>query len=457
MLFAFLSVVFLFGGLSIWLALKSRQSEKFAMKADLDRKVAQDYLEQTKRELEPLKKYEKIRDLEHAEQVIVDTARAKAKEAFDEAKRLQDVARELASYSDAIRNTIEGYGDRYHLPSSEASVRLGEEWSHRDHGVQLKRVVADIKKMTAEGRSVESHAHHSPGWPWIAQMAFDCEVELVLNKVKHDNYGRLEQKIKDAASKINGVLKDEHGVSISPKYVKLRIKELRYSVAIHELKKAEREEQAEIKRRMREEERARKEYEKAIAETEKKNRMLEQARLEVESKLQRASEDQRRKLEDELNNLRDQLEEAREAGKRAESMAQRTRAGNVYVISNIGSFGENVYKIGMTRRLDPMDRVKELGDASVPFKFDVHAMVYSNDAPQLESKIHAALEESRLNKENVRKEFFVIDLSSIRALFESQGVEARWTMVAEAEEYRASKKKGLAEIDRPLLSDQLAK
>ena len=69
-------------------------------------------------------------------------------------------------------------------------------------------------------------------------MAFDCEVELVLNKVKHDNYGRLEQKIKDAASKINGVLKDEHGVSISPKYVKLRIKELRYWLAIHELKKA---------------------------------------------------------------------------------------------------------------------------------------------------------------------------------------------------------------------------
>ena len=89
------------------------------------------------------------------------------------------------------------------------------------------------------------------------------------------------------------------------------------------------------------------------------------------------------------------------------------KAGYVYIISNIGSFGENVYKIGMTRRLEPMERIKELGGASVPFTFDVHAMVFTEDAPKLESKLHEIFRDKEVNKVNHRKEFFKVDLSEI--------------------------------------------
>ena len=98
---------------------------------------------------------------------------------------------------------------------------------------------------------------------------------------------------------------------------------------------------------------------------------------------------------------------------RAKSMAQLTKQGHVYVISNIGSFGENVFKIGMTRRLEPMERVKELSGAAVPFDFDVHAMISCDDAPALEKTLHDHLESYRINRVNLRKEFFRIELSRI--------------------------------------------
>jgi hypothetical protein len=119
-------------------------------------------------------------------------------------------------------------------------------------------------------------------------------------------------------------------------------------------------------------------------------------------------------------------------------MAQQTKQGHVYVISNVGSFGENVYKIGQTRRLDPSDRVRELGDASVPFPFDIHAMVHSEDAPGLEHAIHQEFLDRQLNKVNKRKEFFRIDLASIRRVVEAMGLNAEWTLTAAATQYRES-------------------
>ena len=95
------------------------------------------------------------------------------------------------------------------------------------------------------------------------------------------------------------------------------------------------------------------------------------------------------------------------------SLAQLTRSGHVYIISNEGSFGQGVYKIGMTRRLDPMDRVKELGDASVPFFFDVHGIIHSDDAPSLERELHKRFESYRVNKENYRREFFKVSIDEI--------------------------------------------
>ncbi len=131
-----------------------------------------------------------------------------------------------------------------------------------------------------------------------------------------------------------------------------------------------------------------------------------------------------------------QLQEER--AERAKSLVQMTRAGHLYVISNIGSFGEGVYKIGMTRREDPTDRVRELGDASVPFAFDVHMMISCDDAPSVENALHRELHKQRMNKVNFRKEFFRVDLDSIRQIVESNHGVVDYIAEPEALEYRES-------------------
>ena len=146
-------------------------------------------------------------------------------------------------------------------------------------------------------------------------------------------------------------------------------------------------------------------------------------------------------MQERITELEQQLAEAEDKEARAKSMAEQTRKGHVYVISNIGSFGENVYKIGLTRRLEPLDRVKELGDASVPFLFDVHAMVYVDDAPSLEKALHNKFSKQRVNAINRRKEFFNTDLESIKkAVQEIAGLDAEFTMTASAEEYYETKR-----------------
>ena len=117
-------------------------------------------------------------------------------------------------------------------------------------------------------------------------------------------------------------------------------------------------------------------------------------------------------------------------------MAEQTRMGHVYVISNIGSFGEDVVKIGLTRRLEPLDRIRELGDASVPFSFDVHAMIFHEDAPALERSLHKHFLTAQVNKVNPRKEFFRVPLHVIHAELDALGITAKWTLTAEAREYR---------------------
>lgn len=142
-------------------------------------------------------------------------------------------------------------------------------------------------------------------------------------------------------------------------------------------------------------------------------------------------------MQEKIKILEQQLQEAHAKKERAIAMAQLTKVGHIYVISNIGSFGEEVYKLGMTRRLDPLDRVKELGDASVPFQFDVHAVIYSENAPQLEYELHQKFKDRRLNRINVKKEFFRVTLDEIETFVNQHtGAEIQFTKLAEARDYR---------------------
>lgn len=140
--------------------------------------------------------------------------------------------------------------------------------------------------------------------------------------------------------------------------------------------------------------------------------------------------------QDEINRLQKLLDEAHEKTERAEAMAERTRSGFVYIISNVGSFGDDVVKIGLTRRVDPFDRVKELGDASVPFLFDTHAMIYSDDAPKLEDALHKEFADKRINMSNMRKEFFRVGIDEVEDAVKRVSPDANFYKDVEAREFK---------------------
>ena len=267
--------------------------------------------------------------------------------------------------------------------------------------------------------------------------AFNGECDSALAKVRWDNILKMEERINKAFEIINKSA-EVNTSHIMGDYLDLKIKELRLAYELQEKIKQEKEEQRLIREQMRDEERAQREIEKAKEEAEKEEARYQKALDKAREELQQASGDKLIKLNDKISQLETQLKAAHELKERAISRAQITKSGHVYIISNIGSFGENIYKIGMTRRLEPTDRVRELGDASVPFSYDIHAIIYADNAPELENKIHKRFENNRLNLVNLRREFFSITLDDIEKWAQEDGVELRLTKVAEAREFRES-------------------
>ncbi len=265
--------------------------------------------------------------------------------------------------------------------------------------------------------------------------AFNGECDAAVARVSWNNVTKMEERIRKALEAVNelgGVMK----ISITPSYLELKIEELRLEYELEEKKHAAADEQRRIREQMRDEEKARREAEQAQQEAQVEEtgfeRALEKARLE----LAKSQGEEHNRLNDRIVELQAQLEGAQKKGQRAKALAQLTKAGYVYVISNVGSFGEGVHKIGMTRRLDPMDRVKDLGDASVPFPFDVHAMVYSEDAPTLEGELQRHFADRSLNLVNMRKEFFRVSIDELESLAKERGLKIYFTRMAEAREYR---------------------
>lgn len=242
--------------------------------------------------------------------------------------------------------------------------------------------------------------------------AFNGECDAAVAKVKHGNYASIEKRIVRAFEQINK-LGQSNQIEIQAGYLDARLAELRLAHELELKKEEEKQVQREIREQMAEEAKAEREIEKAKRDAEKEEKVKA-----------RALEDARRQLADEhgahneklamlVAKLESELQEALDRKAKAIARAQLTRSGHVYVLSNIGSFGQQVFKIGMTRRLVPDERVKELGDASVPFLFDIHAMIYSEDAPALERQLHEHFNDRRVNKVNLRKEYFRVDLDEI--------------------------------------------
>jgi hypothetical protein len=340
-----------------------------------------------------------------------------------------------------LKNVIEGYGDAYIVPTQDLLDELGEAFGFTEAGARLKetrsKVRAAVKNGSAAACDYVEENRRTTAIDFVTD-AFNGKVATLLAEIRDDNIGTLRQKIKDAYALVNHLGAAFRNARITPEYLELRLEELKWAVAVQELKAHEREEQRLLKERMREEERAQREFEKALKDAEKEEELLRKAMEKAQAQFDKASDAQKKQYEDQLAALAEKLREAEEKGRRALSMAQQTKSGHVYVISNVGSFGEDVYKIGLTRRLEPMERIKELGDASVPFEFDVHALIPSQDAPALEHLLHKRFLRAQVNKVNGRKEFFRVDLQEIRRELEKDGVQVAWTMTAACREYRES-------------------
>ena len=254
--------------------------------------------------------------------------------------------------------------------------------------------------------------------------SFNAECDLAISNVTLKNIDTMRSKILRSYETLNKIYKSD-GVQITKDFLENKLQQLITAHAYQEKLEDEREQ----KRIIQEQAKIEKDETQFKNEISKLMKYLQKTDNEVEKTL----------YIDKIKECEEKLSELETVKSDVLNREKNTRAGFVYIISNIGSFGENIFKIGMTRRLEPMDRIKELSSASVPFEFDVHALIFSDDAPTLESILHNTFREYEVNKVNHRKEFFSIPLDKIeKVVTEHHNATVQWTYDAAAEEYRES-------------------
>ena len=269
--------------------------------------------------------------------------------------------------------------------------------------------------------------------------AFNSECDEVINNVKYNNFDMSLKRIttsRNAISRLGKMMQ----ISISNEYYQAKVDELHLAFEYRQKKQAEKEEQREARAALREAAKLQKEIEEQRKAINKERNHYQNALLSVLKQIE-SSPTPSDELIQKKNELESQLGVIDVKIKDLDYREANQRAGYVYVISNIGAFGENIYKIGMTRRLNPQDRVDELGDASVPFNFDVHAMIFSDDAPALENALHKAFENRKVNMVNHRREFFNVTLDEIKDVIrQNYDKTVEFVDIPDAEQYRESLK-----------------
>lgn len=267
--------------------------------------------------------------------------------------------------------------------------------------------------------------------------SFNNESEAAVDEVKFNNYERCEARIEksaDAVEKLGKMM----SVRINPRYVQLKKDELKLALEYQIQKQREKEEQKELRAQLREEARVARELEEARKEALKEQQHYQNALDKVQKQIAACTDETELEvLKEKLSDLSAKFDVITENIAQIDYRQANQKAGYVYIISNIGAFGEDIYKIGMTRRLEPQERVDELGDASVPFNFDIHAMIFSDNAPALEATLHRTFAERRLNYINNRREFYHVSLDEVKQVVkENHDKTVEFVEVPPAEQYR---------------------
>ncbi len=442
---------FLSIGLITALALVAKQLQQ----SKSDHTLAQQRLKEADKRLQEadqkyggvISREDSVRELDT--QIIVLTDRLK------QLSQQSDIEeQEISAKISALKAKLQGLEEReiveaFGFYESKYDFQEAQEYKQRLDKIraQQKELIKDKQAAICDtewsvGGSVKEGKKMTDNFLKLVLRAFNGECDASVTKVKYNNVQTMENRIRKTYEDLNKLSQTTH-CEVTSRYLDLKLQELWLTHEYQEKKYQEQEEQRIIREQMREEEKALRELEKTRQDAEREERRyqeaLEKARRDVES----ATGKDQEKLFNQIEELQRQLAEAEAKRERAISQAQLTKSGHVYIVSNIGSFGEDVYKIGMTRRENPMDRVKELGDASVPFPFDVHAMISCANAPELESRLHKQFHDQRMNKANERKEFFRASLEEIVKVVRETDAELKickseitFTKVAEAADYR---------------------
>lgn len=353
--------------------------------------------------------------------------------------KIKEKEKEIFELDDIIESQDFGlYKPKYNcMNSEEYREKIQAVRAKQKDMISNKTALKYFADWTLDGSKAKGRAMNNDNMK-ITLLAFNGEADKLINKVKYNNVYKIEERIRKIAEKIDR-LNTRNKITIKSDYINLKIEELYLSYEYEQKKQDEKEEI----RRIREEEREAAKLEKEIKEArkniDKEEAHFEQALENLKKQLSTTNNDEKVLLLQKKIELEQHLNEIHEKIKELDYRESNARAGYVYVISNIGSFGENIYKIGMTRRLEPLDRVNELGDASVPFKFDVHAMIFSDDAPKLEAALHNAFNDKKVNMINNRKEFFNVTLEEIEDVVKNNFEKTvEFSRIAEAQEYRES-------------------
>jgi len=403
---------------------------------------------------EKLEKYKPIIDIEKEAELkteelkkLVDSENAKIKEIEGNFTFLKNNYEDSLEIFKKLKKEVSIYESKLDLIEFGIYEPVFEFDKSEEYREEQKRIISLQKEMikdetaatcstnwTVDGSVTKGRASTKRNIKLVLR-AFNGECNSLIAKVKWNNVNQMKERIKKAFEAINKLGKSST-ISIEYEFLDLKVDELNLEYEYQLKKQKEKEELRAIQSQIREEEKAIREFEKAKKDAEKEEKNYQSALEKARKEIEEVTGEKHKLLQAKIEKLEQDLKESQEKKERAMSMAQQTKRGHVYIISNIGSFGENIYKIGMTRRLEPTDRVRELGDASVPFKFDLHAMIYSEDAPKLEKELHKVFDNQKVNMLNYRKEFFRVSLNEIEEQIKKNNIDVEFIKFAEAIEYR---------------------
>jgi hypothetical protein len=354
---------------------------------------------------------------------------------------IEEKRKQIVTFDDAILVQEFGlYEPRFDFSDSSMfkdrlkDCRDRQKEAVKKFNASAKDTTWEVNGSKAEGKKMVGETAR------LLMRAYNGECDEIVRKVKYANVGASLsqiQKSADAISKLGSVMH----ISIPDSYVRLKREEVQLAFEFAQQKEKEKEELREAREQEREAAKLAKEIAEKRKTLEKERAKYRSAYEDISKRLESATGDERADLEQKEQELKEKLGDVDRAVADVDYREANQKAGYVYVISNVGSFGNDVYKIGMTRRLEPMDRVNELGDASVPFNFDVHALIFCDDAPALEAALHREFDSRKVNLVNQRREFFHVTLPEIEAVVKANyDKTVEFTEVPDAEQYRVSEK-----------------